>query len=60
LLGESSFKMRWTSDGYDVATVTAAPTRLPLARARLAVARTLGNVARRRWRCWPAADRSLS
>lgn len=60
LLGESTFKMRWTRDGYDVATVTAAPTHLSLVRARLAVACALGNVARRWWRCWPAADRSPS
>lgn len=47
LLGEDSFKLSWTNTGYDVATLTAATTRLTLCRARLAIA---GSVAGAAWR----------
>lgn len=46
LLGESAFKLSWANSAYDVATVTAAPTGLTVARARLGVAGVLGTTAR--------------
>lgn len=46
-IGQSRWKREWTRRGYDVATVTATPTRrLGLVRARLAVAASIGDQLR--------------
>lgn len=47
MLGENAIKLAWSPGGYDVATLTAAPAGLGRARARLALAGTLGAAARR-------------
>lgn len=46
-LGENAYKLAWTDGGYDVATLTATVSRPGLTGARLRLARSAGDLARR-------------